>query len=302
MDQLQRCASPCAHVQLQRAARVANRSVIHGHRRTSVNSQTLSRTPPTWPVFVCVRSALHPVASSPPLPPQCSPEPVEHAERPRAIGAGTEIFKVVAASGHAGVRLRIVGVDPGVRNVYVAYTSDGRVLRMGLGEYTSLAKAVAYDQRLAAVLKDANLPRLPAVRSPHVADVIAYASAVAAGFERLQRVYGDRRLRQARLTVRRSPSGPSEGGDGGRGWRAGMEGGDGGRGWRARMEGGDGGRGWRAGMEGRTRPVSRLSLSQYPKPTSSIVRLDWSSPDLVPSPRQPDGSTHTPLRLANART
>ena len=54
------------------------------------------------------------------------------------------------------------------------------------------------------VLKVAHrdLPRLPAIRSPHVADAIAYASAVAAGFERLQRVYSDRRLRQARLTAR----------------------------------------------------------------------------------------------------
>ena len=117
------------------------------------------------------------------------------------MGERTGVLKLLTAGGHLGVRLRIIGVDPGVRNVYVAYSSDGNIITMSLGEYHSLAKTATYGQRLQAVLAKHPVPDLPVVRSPRVADTIAYAAAVAANLDVLQAAYGDRRLREARLTV-----------------------------------------------------------------------------------------------------
>ena len=112
--------------------------------------------------------------------------------------------QLLTASDHLGVRLRIIGVDPGVRNIVVAYSTDGDICKMSLGEYHSLAKSIAFEQQLEAIQKShPALPDLPRIRSPHVADVVAYAQAVAHNLQAFKAVYGDRRLRQARLTVRR---------------------------------------------------------------------------------------------------
>ena len=106
------------------------------------------------------------------------------------------MFKLITASGYTGVRLRIVSIDPGVRNVFVAYSSDGDIYKMSLGEYHSLAKTATYGQRLSAVLAKHAIPDLPVVRSPRVADTISYAAAVAANLDALQAAYGDRRLHE----------------------------------------------------------------------------------------------------------
>ena len=118
-----------------------------------------------------------------------------------------EVFKLISASGYPGVRLRIISIDPGVRNVYVAYSSDGLILKMSLGEYHSLAKTEEAKRTLARILDGVQLPRLHAVHSAHLADAIDYAADVAANFDRLQAIYGDRRLRETRFTVRCIPSG-----------------------------------------------------------------------------------------------
>jgi len=115
--------------------------------------------------------------------------------------------------------LRVIGVDPGVRNVYVAYSSDGDIIKMSLGEYHSLAKTHAFEQRLHQALGGYTLPALPVVRSPRIADTVAYAAAVAANLDVLQAAYGDRRIREARLSVRSWP--PSAGTRRGRVMRAG---------------------------------------------------------------------------------
>ena len=47
------------------------------------------------------------------------------------MGERTGVLKLLTAGGHLGVRLRIIGVDPGVRNVYVAYSSDGNIITIG---------------------------------------------------------------------------------------------------------------------------------------------------------------------------
>ena len=70
----------------------------------------------------------------------------------------------------------------------------------------SLAKTEDFRRTLARILDGVQVPRLHAVHSAHLADAINYAADVAANFDRLQAIYGDRRLHEARFTTRRMPS------------------------------------------------------------------------------------------------
>ena len=105
------------------------------------------------------------------------------------------------AKDHPGVRLRIVGVDPGIRSIFVAYGLDGTKVSLTLGEYASLARTSAFAHVVSSAALKAALPDLPCVRRPGVATTLAYANALLTTLDRFQAVYGSERVLRARLSV-----------------------------------------------------------------------------------------------------
>ena len=64
---------------------------------------------------------------------------------------------------HRRYRIRVVGVDPGIRNLFLCYAADGSTSSMSQGEFMALSKLDVYLKQLADAVKKAKLPDLPAI-------------------------------------------------------------------------------------------------------------------------------------------
>ena len=107
------------------------------------------------------------------------------------------------------MRIRILGLDPGIRNLFFAFGVDGTRLRYSLGEYRSHAKLEAHEARTRAWAQAASLPELPEVRRPFFSVRHVYTQALLKNLDTLTTFYGAHRFRHAKLNVRarRKPTG-----------------------------------------------------------------------------------------------
>ena len=70
---------------------------------------------------------------------------------------------------------RIVGVDPGIREVFYARGVDGSATHMSQGDFQSRAKLGSYTIQLASAVAAAGLPRLPDLRDlPDLGATLSY--------------------------------------------------------------------------------------------------------------------------------
>ena len=108
------------------------------------------------------------------------------------------------------VRVRIVGLDPGICNLFFAISLNGERFRYSLGEYRAHAKSEAYASRTAAWVRAAvpALPQLPAVRRPYLSIRRAYSDVVLKNLDQLLNFYGSSKFRHASLNVRNAPGRP----------------------------------------------------------------------------------------------
>lgn len=102
---------------------------------------------------------------------------------------------------HPGCRLQFIGLDPGVCNIYVAYSTEGKIFKYSLGEYRSRSKLDSAEQLRASLMRQAGLADLPEVRRPFASVLEVYAGSVLAQLGDLLRVHGDPRLLHARLST-----------------------------------------------------------------------------------------------------
>ena len=106
---------------------------------------------------------------------------------------------------YPGVRVRILGLDPGICNLYFAVSLFGERFRYSQGDYRSHAKLEASAARRAAWARGPagrSLPELPAVRRPFLSIRRAYSDVVLASITKLTEFYGSERQRHASLNVR----------------------------------------------------------------------------------------------------
>ena len=106
--------------------------------------------------------------------------------------------------------MRIVGLDPGICNLFFAISLNGERFRYSLGEYRAHAKSEAYASRTAAWVRAAvpALPQLPAVRRPYLSIRRAYSDVVLENLDTLLNFYGSLKFRHASLNVRNAPGRP----------------------------------------------------------------------------------------------
>ena len=100
------------------------------------------------------------------------------------------------------VRVRIVGVDPGIRNVFAAHDTNGHRTSMSSGEFDALAHLEALRTKTAAHVQRACLPRLPRVCRCSTGVLANYEATVLRRLSSFLGVYGHEDLAQAKLTVR----------------------------------------------------------------------------------------------------
>ena len=102
---------------------------------------------------------------------------------------------------HPGARLRIIGIDPGIRTIFSGRSDDGSKCRMTLGEYRALAGLSKFQAASARWVREAGLPTLPAIRRPCAWCAIYYMLILLPDLDRFQAEYGSVRRRRWALTV-----------------------------------------------------------------------------------------------------
>ena len=118
------------------------------------------------------------------------------------MGTVTELIK-----DNPRYHVRVVGIDPGIRNLFHCYGADGTQCHMRQGEFRALAKQGAYTDQLAKAVEDAKKNRgLPDLPSSHhrpdleaILDRAAVLNSHAAEFES---VYNSTHQRHWRVAAR----------------------------------------------------------------------------------------------------
>ena len=112
---------------------------------------------------------------------------------------------------HPDLLVRIVGVDPGIRNLFYAYGVDGSSATMSQGEFRAIAKHDSHGQQLGRLVADAikkgEITKLPELRHrPDLAAILAYYGARHAQADALDALYNCAAQCHWRLTVRARPT------------------------------------------------------------------------------------------------
>ena len=100
------------------------------------------------------------------------------------------------------VRVRLIGIDPGIRLLFSGHAADGYRCSMSSCESDTFAGLEAQSTKLKRLRELIPQPRLPRVRRCDAGVFANYAATVLSSLPSILKLYGHEDLAHAKLTVR----------------------------------------------------------------------------------------------------